>query len=292
MDFDPRRAFPDTLGTFTPPMAAAAGVSRAVLRYKLATEEWVRLCGSSIVRCEDRDSVLHRAIGAVLTWPQAILCLRTAALLHGLPVTDDGVAHVLMPDTRKPRLNLRPSTYRHGRQAIRLHGVPTTDLHTTIVDCLARLPEDEAWSLLAWVRTRELIGPDDLSERILHRFGMTGVVRLRELAEGAATGALSVGEQRLHEVLHDAGITGWLADVPIRFEGRILARADVLFPDARLVVEFDGEQYHTSAGDEERDRLLRRAGYRVLHLTWEEVTVFPWKVVAEIRAALAERLAS
>ena len=55
----------------------------------------------------------------------------------------------------------------------------------------------------------------------------------------------------------------------------------------RLIVEVDGEQHAaTRARDERRDRVLERAGYRVLHLEAEVVTRETARAVEVVRAAL------
>jgi very-short-patch-repair endonuclease len=70
--------------------------------------------------------------------------------------------------------------------------------------------------------------------------------------------------------------------VPI---GRYIA--DFASRDARLVVEVDGG-YHESrrAADARRDRVLRRAGYRVLHVPAELVHRDLAGAVALVRAAV------
>jgi very-short-patch-repair endonuclease len=66
---------------------------------------------------------------------------------------------------------------------------------------------------------------------------------------------------------------------------------DMLWPAERLVVEIDGFAFHGGCAAFERDRrrdaqLLAR-GYRVLRITWRQLTREPHAVVATIAAALA-----
>lgn len=288
-DIDIEAMFRSTAGIFTPAMAQQAGISRSELRYRLDRGVWRRISGDGIGLASHPDSAWRLAVAACLTWPDAIVCLTTAAELHGLPVPGDSSAHVTVPDTRRPRTRLRPHYYRHGTPVCRRGPVALTSLPATIVDCLTKLPDEEAWSLLAWVRTRELIGVDELTEMTMHRFATHGVRRLRELTAAAQEGALSVGERELHDLLHQGGLHGWVPDSRVWHNGTIIARVDVLFPDERVVVEFDGESAH---GPRQRERDLERqnrlvaAGYTVLRFTWVDVRTNPARVLATIRTAL------
>jgi very-short-patch-repair endonuclease len=66
---------------------------------------------------------------------------------------------------------------------------------------------------------------------------------------------------------------------------------DFVWPDRRLVVETDGYRFHRGrpAFDEDRRRglLLRSAGYEVIRLSHEQVTIEPESVAAALRERLA-----
>lgn len=66
---------------------------------------------------------------------------------------------------------------------------------------------------------------------------------------------------------------------------------DMLFGKQRLVVEFDGEEYHTGHERYEADRrrlnLFAAAGLRVLRFTWEALIHRPEADVTTVRAPLA-----
>ncbi len=65
---------------------------------------------------------------------------------------------------------------------------------------------------------------------------------------------------------------------------------DAVWDRQRLVVEVDGYRYHRTRAKFERDRRkdgqLLLAGYRVLRITWRQLTREPETVVAVIAAAL------
>jgi len=70
-------------------------------------------------------------------------------------------------------------------------------------------------------------------------------------------------------------------------------RVDLLWRDAKLVVEVDGYRFHSSRAAFERDRArdatLVAVGYAVVRVTWRQLVERPEIVVARISAALATR---
>ena len=66
---------------------------------------------------------------------------------------------------------------------------------------------------------------------------------------------------------------------------------DLLWREQRLVVEIDGYAFHSSRSSFERDRRkdreLAAKGYRVIRVTWRQLTDEPTAVVATLAAALA-----
>lgn len=280
-----------TTGVFTLAMLHELGYSRRQLRRWVERRWVVRVGGRAFVRSGTAITVRHRAIAAHLTWPDAIVCFRTAAILHGFPLEDDGVTHVLVPDNRRPmrgmrlhRWSVRPTEIVLG-DSMRL-----TDRVTTLADCLGRLPDVEAWGLLAWMWTRDMVTEDELSAQLNDRSHLYGVVRLRLMVTAVRRGALSVGEIRLQEFLEHYVVTGWTGDFFVWKNRRVVARGDIGFRERRLIIEFDGRIAHnetTRAEDEKRDRTINRAGYDVLHVTWAMLHERPHRLLKNIRAMLA-----
>jgi very-short-patch-repair endonuclease len=97
--------------------------------------------------------------------------------------------------------------------------------------------------------------------------------------------APTASEERLYRALRAAGLAGhFRRQVPL--VGRYIV--DLLAPAARLVVEVDGG-YHEGrrAADERRDRVLRRAGYRVVRIESSLVEHHLQEAVGCVAAALA-----
>ena len=75
-------------------------------------------------------------------------------------------------------------------------------------------------------------------------------------------------------------------------DGETALRVDFLWRDARLIVETDGHATHGTREAFERDRLrdqrLIAAGWRVVRITWRQLTEEPERV-ARLIVGLLER---
>ncbi|MFL6101074.1 MAG: endonuclease domain-containing protein [Actinomycetales bacterium] len=163
------------------------------------------------------------------------------------------------------------------------------------MDLLASLPWPQARRLWAWTVTRNVLGPEQLAEAAATRVGWRGTPQLKRLVRSTSSGALSEAEERLHALLRKGRLERWVANAPVRVGGRVVAVADVLFPDARLVIEVDGYTSHTGVNafhqDRARQNALVLAGYTVLRFTWRDLTRRPDDVLREIERALRPRTA-
>lgn len=114
----------------------------------------------------------------------------------------------------------------------------------------------------------------------------------RQVVTAAVDNPWSFAEAVLHGLLRKAGISGWLANEPMKVRGQMVA-PDVWFPEHRLVLEVDGEAVHSTheqfEADRERQNLLVLGNLRVLRFTWTAITTQPGHVVATVRVALGNR---
>lgn len=277
-------------GVFTSRQAIADGLTAAQVRRRTDSGRWVRVVGRALAHSTLEIGPRQQAHAAWLTWPDAVVCLGTAARLHRLPVPDDGLVHVVVPSPRASRgalvrheFPLRPGDVdRIGQAAV-------TTRRRTVLDCLGRLPDVQSETLTAWVLTRRILTPEDLARAIAERPGAWGNVRRRRALLDMRAGAASPAERRLHRLLRGAGLTEWLPNEPLSHHLGIFASADVYFPDVRLVIEIDGAAFHGPdrfQADRTRQNLLVGAGCTVLRFTWEDLTRRPDAVIAQIQAAL------
>ena len=95
-------------------------------------------------------------------------------------------------------------------------------------------------------------------------------------------------ETRLRWLLTAAGlprpeVQAKIADSSARFIGRV----DLYYPDARLVLEYDGGHHRERmVDDNRRQNQIVNAGYRILRYTSADINNRPEVVVAEVREAL------
>jgi very-short-patch-repair endonuclease len=281
-------------GVFTRPLARSAGWSERQIRYRVETDQWVRVAGTAFAPRELAIGPPELGAAALLTWPDAVISHRLAGALWGLPGCEGDVATVTVPLRRVVRgYRLRP--WRADLPASDIGqtlGLAVTNRERTAADLLAGLPWTEARGLWAWLVTRRQMDLPGLASAISQRKYLIGTPQLRRLYEVSATGSLSAAEDVGHELLRRAGIRGWRANAAISVDGRIVANVDLLFEKERVVVEIDGWRSHGGREAFQRDRstqnLLVAAGYTVLRFTWDDVTSRPAYVVATIRLALAK----
>jgi hypothetical protein len=279
-------------GAFTARQATDEGWTPRQVRRRVTRGRWRPVVGRVLTASAAPPSVLARAWASQLLWPDAVSAAQTAALLWQLPVTDDGLAHVIGERGWRARgarvhvVHLVPDDVTAGA-----HGLRVTSRSRTLHDCLAQLPFSEALDLYAWASSRAVLTRDDVVAGLRARAGRPGAGQLRRLLDVTASGAVSGGEHVLHSLMSGAGIIGWRAGVRVDDAAGIIGVVDVLFEAARLVVEVDGERAHTGreafVRDRNRQNRLVNAGYRVLRFTWWDLTGRPDTVIMAIRTALA-----
>ena len=278
---------------FTAGDALAAGATPGEVRYRLKTGAWAPVVGRGLRLASDAPGPLTDALGVWVTWPDAVLARESALRLLLRPGPAELRArpvHVWVPTPRRSfgglvahRFALPPDETcwrRAGR---------VCTVERAAVDALAGMDGDAADSLLVWLLTRQVIERRHLTDRLLQHPGAWGNNQLRRLLDDTRSGALSVAERRLHTLLHDAGIGGWQANVTVRDRDGVIGAADVLFEAERLVVEVDGRAFHGPErfqADRERRNRLVLAGYRVLHVTWHDLTRRPDDLLRRITALL------
>jgi very-short-patch-repair endonuclease len=108
-----------------------------------------------------------------------------------------------------------------------------------------------------------------------------GLGRFDELAERAE----SPMETRLRWMLIQARLPRPQVQTELRNqEGRFVGRADLYYPNARLVIEYDGQNHRDRlVEDNRRQNLLLSAGFRLLRFTASDR---PEAVTTQVRQAL------
>ena len=97
-------------------------------------------------------------------------------------------------------------------------------------------------------------------------------------------------ETRFLRLLRRAGLPKPIAQLEIRDRGRLIARVDFAYPEARLAIEVDGYRWHAGRARWEHDLRRRNAitafGWRVVHVTSTDLDERPCDLLAMVAGAL------
>lgn len=220
--------------------ALAVGISRRALQGK----SWERI-GRGLYRWAKAPLDPWRLLVAwrSLLPPDAAFAGLTAAWLYRLDVDPCHPVEVIGHGIRS-----RPGLIVHDweREVVLVRGLRATTLQCTFRDLKRRLPEVEL-----------LVLADQALRLNLGRF--------HALAEPAE----SPMETRLRWCIIRAGLP--TPQVQTRLHdaaGRFVGRADLFYPQSRLVIEYDGANHRDRlVEDNKRQNLLVSAGYRLLRFT-------------------------
>lgn len=258
------------LDPFTVGEARAAGVSATALRGKA----WRRVergiyCWSELTL----DPL--KALGVwQRAYPRTLYAGFTAAWLHGFDVDPYPLEVIADPRSgarSRPGITVRRVAL-SADEIVVAGGLRATSVLRTLSDLCRRLQGVEALVLL----------DSALRMKLCDRASLLRVSpALARLAEPAE----SPMETRLRWLLLQAGLPRPQVQAPIP-EAR--ARADLYYPEARLVIEYDGGNHRERiVDDNRRQNRLVGAGYTVLRFTASDIYSRPEAVVAQVSAAAA-----
>ena len=222
---------------------------------------------------------------------RALISHISAAALWGFapPSTGEADVHVT---TIGAKVRSRPGLKAHRTGTLepcdirRRHGLPLTAPARTLYDLAAgRYPDLER--AFAEAHAQRLVNAREI-EQMLNRAGpRAGSRALRDLLSDNASGYTRSKAERILRTLLRA------ANLPLaRFNTRVAGyEVDAFWPEHRLIVEVDGYAYHGHRAQFERDRkkdlALTAAGYRVIRVSWRQLTNEPFALVAVLSAALS-----
>lgn len=253
--------------------------------------------GIRIPKGADDPFVRIRAAVAPLP-PSSVVCGPSAALVLGLPIparlVDPLKTHVLVPRgtarIRRRDLVVHLGDLADGERAIK-HGIRVTSAPRTFVDLAAELGFAD---LVAFGDASLRLGYslDDMATVFGRRGRYRGKAAVREALGWLDGAAESPQESRLRVALRRGGLPQPRVNAEIRDRsGRFVARCDLVFDEARLVVEYDGVDHLTRTRqrrDAERRAELQALGWMVLELNAHDLAD-PRRAVEKVRRALRSR---
>lgn len=220
------------------------------------------------------------------------LCLGTAAKEFGFDTEDVSDLHVLNP--RGSRLRDDSGLTVHRRDGVPLtsmRGRPLSAPSWTAVEVARSLRRPRALGTLDAALRSGTCTAADLLIAASQQAGRRGIVTVRELIPLARPGAESPMESEARLVMHDGGLPEPVLQYEIIDRDGRLWRVDFAWLEERVIVEYDGFDFHSSPDDLRRDRQKRAAleelGFRVISIVGDDVRRQPAAMVRRIGAALA-----
>lgn len=254
----------------------------------------LELVHRGVYRIGPLRSRYEREMAAVIACGEtAVLSYRSAAGLWKLlpyRVGEDRVEvsvlrghRVLGHGVRVHRISKLPRDERTS-----LRSMPVTVPMRTILDLAGSVGARELEQALAQAERRGLSDGDQLTLLLARHRRRSGTSMLRALLSHDADPAFTRSEAETQFLALTRKARLGTPDVNTRVRG---IEVDFVWRAARLVVEVDGFEYHASStafeGDRRRDAVLAAAGFRVVRVTWRQLTREPEVVLVLLAEALA-----
>lgn len=288
-------------GVFSYTEAIRAGFTKRTVYGRISTNRWERLYAG-----------VYRLNGAPSSWRQqlfaaclalgrgAVASYRAAGALWHLAGYDPGILEVSVPRGRRPR--------EHGvlvHQVVLLpvdvtavEAIPITTPTRTLLDLAAVSPADAVEEALDDALRRGLIKLPRLrwrAEQLGPRSGVNVMRRLLDARAETVGSPQSVLETRLLQLLKRAGLPTPECQHEIRDRGRLIAVVDFAYTEERLAIEADGYRWHSGRArwqhDLARRNELTRLGWRVIHVTAEDLNQHAEATVRAVAEALGRKAA-
>ena len=200
---------------------------------------------------------------------------------------------VTVPGHRRPGppgIYIHRTRFAHSDELTVNDGIPITSPARTMFDLASQAAPAEVAAAYEHGLIEKLFDRDELIVTAMRLKGRRGIKKVRALIDRDAPPTATVKEahRMLLELVRSSGLPHPKAEVPIaRY------RVDLLWADAKLVVEMDSTKWHTTPGriehDKRRDAELAALGYLTIRVTWNELTKRPNQVITRIAQAYAVR---
>ena len=172
----------------------------------------------------------------------------------------------------------------------KLYGIPATTAARTVVDIARAAAFMEGVVVADSALYERHTSKTELRRVLLRCDRWPGIARARRVVDFADGLAESALESCARLVFHEQGLPA--PELQVHISGRdrtVIARVDFLWRRYCVIAEADGllkyDGGEKAIAELKRDRLLREAGYEVIHFTWQELFSDPVRVAGRIRAA-------
>jgi hypothetical protein len=260
---------------------------------QLRSAAWRQLGRGVYIDAELAVTPLIRIQAAALWLPaEAVVTARSAAQISGVDLADpDNVVEVVSPRRIRPMPGLVVRAVHIAANEVTVHrGIRlTTPLHTAWEIARAS-PEVSAIGWIDALARRRRLSRRELRSHARRRVGEPGSRAAGRTVALCDPRAESPPESRLRIEMLRAGLPVPIPQFDVLVNGFFVARLDSAWPAFRFGVEYDG-QLHADSGQLHRDRSrlreLNAAGWRIFHVTREDMRDIP-ALMRQIAVALAQ----
>jgi len=252
---------------FTWPQMKKYGLPRRRLDEFVTNGHLRRVLTGVYLRTDVLDTQQVRAAAAALVIsPHAVVCDRTAAWLLGVDTFAYRELEILPPlETfvlRGRRRTNRPECAGGSRDLVPgdicfLEHVAVTTPTRTALDLGCKLSRRDALAAMDGFMRMYGITREQFEAELPRYFRRRGVLQLRQLVPLADPRAESSGESWTRLAIIDEGLPVPEPQYWVCEGGRQIFRLDLAYPLSRVVVEYDGREFHESPEQRERDRKRR-----------------------------------
>jgi very-short-patch-repair endonuclease len=290
-------------GVFSTDQAKEAGATRSFIRWRLDSGRWKRL-----------SEVVLQMVGLPYTWYSRVMAgvldagdgaaasHRTAAHIHGLP----GFLANRVEVSRQPNSSsasqlalVHRSRWLPPWHIVVMNGIRVTNMARTLFDLAGVVSRPRLERALDNAITMKLVTIEALNSMLeeLAERGRTGVAAMRKLLEARQQGYIAPAselEARFIRFLKKYGLRDALRQLNAGGDDWV-ARVDFAYPDLKILIELDGRLHHTALLDANRDRRRRARltaqGWRVITITWWDLTDYADGTAQTLRIALGASVA-
>ena len=227
-------------------------------------------------------------VAAVLAvGPGAVLSHASAAALWEIAQRGQRWVDVIVGRRVKSRRGIRIHAVRTLPLAdvTHHHGIPVTTPARTLLDFADVAPGRRFERAVHEAEVRRLVSHATLRDQVERTRGRRAATVLAAQLTAGSARTRSELEDRALDLFWHHGLPRPRTNVHIRG-----IEVDFLFAEASLVVEVDGDRYHGTAfarrNDADKQARLEAAGYRVIRLTWHQVTEREAETVTRLKRAL------
>lgn len=269
------------LAPFTNDDLPALGLTYATLRRHVREGRIRRVMAGVYIRTDLPDSPELRARSAARILPaHQVISDHSAAWIHGIDVFDHALDRLPIPpllttvsvggDRTRRRETLGGKRDLSVDDVCTFDGITVTSPVRTACDLATLRGRRSGLAVLDAFLHAGLFSRRELVDQLPRFARRRGVVQLRELAALADGRAESPGESWSRLELLDSGMRAVTPQYEIDIPGDGMARLDLAYVLEKVAVEYDGEEFHSSPPQRERDVLRRQS---LEQLGWTVVVV-------------------